>query len=187
MSRLYRIRIAESTQRHLRVEDGFQIRLEVLNVLAPEQMKELLAKELAGLGFEREGDLMTRSEEDGVLLQVDLQESTLTARVCSEDKVELAVEKTRGIEEEVLEEGKKRLQADVMRELEAKVAEKQAELERETTRGLNQTLLDLREELNPASNRAIAAALKIRARQLGTIEEISENLETGEITIRVEV
>ena len=188
MSRVYRIRVAESTSRHIRVEDGFQVQLELLNILAPEQMSELLATELEGLGFERDEGRMHRSDEDGVQLEVDLErEGTVTARLSAGEDLELTVEKTRGIEEEVIEQGRARLEKDVKNELESKVAEAQGKLAEATTELLEKKLRDLRKELDTASNRAIAGALKIKAQQMGQIQEISENAETGEITIKVQV
>ena len=45
----------------------------------------------------------------------------------------------------------------------------------------------LRGELDDAVNRATGEALKEKARQLGEVQEISENAETGELIIRVKV
>jgi hypothetical protein len=187
MSRVYRIRVAESAHRHIRVDDGFQVQLELLNILAPEQMSELLATELEGLGFERDKGRMHRNDEDGVQLEVDLENGTVTARLSAEEDLDLTVERTRGIEEERMEQGRARLEEDVKKELEREVDAAQGKLAEATTELLEKKLRDLRKELDTASNRAIAGALKIKASQMGQIQEISENAETGEITIKVQV
>ncbi len=187
MSRVYRIRVAESARRHIRVDDGFQVQLELLNILSPEQMSELLATELEGLGFERDGDRMHRNDEDGVQLEVDLENGTVTARLSAGEDVDLTVERTRGIEEERMAQGRARLEEDVKKELEREVDVARDKLAEATTELLEKKLRDLRKELDAASNRAIAAALKVKAKQMGQIQEISENAETGEITIKVQV
>lgn len=187
MSRAYRISVSESARRHIRVDDGFQIQLELLNVLAPEQMSELLATELEPLGFEREGDMMRRLDEDGVEIEVDLQAGTVTARSTSTSEVDITVERARRIEEERIKEGRARLEKDVKEQLEREVDEAREKLSEVNTELLEKKLRDLRKELDTASNRAIASALKVRAKQMGEIQEISENPETGEITIKVQV
>ncbi len=187
MSRVYRIRVAESARRHIRVEDGFAVQLELLNILAPEQMSELLATELEGLGFERDEGLMHRKDEDGVHLEVDLEKGTVTARLSAEEDLDLTVEQTRGIEEERMVQGRARLEQDVKKALEREVDVARNKLAEATTERLEKKLRDLRKELDTASNRAIAGALKVKAQQMGQIQEISENAETGEITIKVQV
>lgn len=48
-------------------------------------------------------------------------------------------------------------------------------------------LRDLRAELDSIANRVTAEALKVRASQLGEIREITEDPETGSLTIKVRV
>jgi len=186
MSRVYRIRVAESLRQHIRVKDGFQVQLALLGILSPEQMRELLAAELEGLGFVRDGKKMHRTDE-GIELEVDLVANTVKARVESSQEVNLTVEKTKGIKEERLAQGRAKLQAAVNMELKKGVDAVQNKLTQKVTTRLEQKLRDLRKELDTATNRAIAAALKIKAGQMGQIQESSENPETGEITIKVQV
>ncbi|MGZ3478136.1 MAG: hypothetical protein ACXVCJ_26805, partial [Polyangiales bacterium] len=51
MSRAYRIRVSESIERIVHVEDGVATSLEILPILPKERMQELLAKELEGAGL----------------------------------------------------------------------------------------------------------------------------------------
>jgi hypothetical protein len=66
MSRAIQIRVSESVVRTVHVEDGVQSPLEMLPILAPDRMGELLARELEELGFERDGKVARRTDKDGV-------------------------------------------------------------------------------------------------------------------------
>ena len=62
MSRAYRIKVRESLRRVIRAEDRVSTQLEMLEVLPPEQMAELLAEELKRRGFEEKGDALVRKQ-----------------------------------------------------------------------------------------------------------------------------
>jgi len=187
MSRAYQISVSESAKRHIRVEDGFQAQLEMLGILPAGEMATLLASELAALGFERVDDTMRRVDDDGIEIVIDLETGTVTARLAAEKDVDVTIERSRRIYEEHLEQGRERLRESVQQELEQEIERERDEMSREVTEKLEKKLTDLRHELDRATNRATAEALKVRARQLGEIKEISENPETGEVTIKVEV
>ena len=187
MSRAYRISVSQSIRKHMRVEDGFRAPLEILAVLPAGDMAGLLARELAALGFERDGHIMRRTDDDGVAVDVDLDAGTVTARLAAEADVDHTVERSRQVEEEHAERETRRLEDAARADLERHVDARRAELSREVTETLEGKLRDLRAELDRATNRATAEALKIRARQLGEVKEISENPDTGELTIKVEV
>lgn len=187
MSRAYTIRISESIREHVRVEDGVQTRLEVLAVLSEEEMAELIAKELVDLGFERDGDTLTRTDEDGVEISVDAKSATVTVRVSAEGDVDETIERSARVYEEVLKDSRKRLRDSARAELKGKVDEEREKLTEELANALEAKLRDLRRELDGAGTRATAEALKVRAGQLGEIQEIHENDETGELTIKVKV
>ena len=71
MSRAYRIRMGASNRRVFRAADCISTHLEILEVLPPEQMSELLAAELEGRGYQRKGAILVR-HVDGVTVTVDV-------------------------------------------------------------------------------------------------------------------
>jgi hypothetical protein len=75
----------------------------------------------------------------------------------------------------------------VKRQLESEAEVATESLRVEVTRKLEESLAGVRKELDDAVNRATAEALKQKARQLGEVTEISEDPETGAVTIRVKV
>ena len=187
MSRVYRVSVSGSVDRIVHVEDGVCSQLELLPILAKERMREILAAELSGRGFTREGEVLRRAEDGGVTTEVDLESGTVTVRVAAE--VELKIERTRTarIEEERMKGAREALQkaADAEDEEAAQIAQEHAR--KEATSRLEAKLKDLKKELDSATNRVTAEALKERARQMGEIEEMHEDSETGELTIKVRV
>jgi chromosomal replication initiation ATPase DnaA len=70
----------------------------------------------------------------------------------------------------------------------AKQAEhEQTKVQAEATKRLEGHLADLRKELNGAVNRVTAEALKRKAAQIGQIKEVTEDPQSGSLTIKVEV
>lgn len=187
MSRAYRISVAESLKRHIEVEDGVQSRLELLDILPPEQLAEILAAELEELGFEREGDQMKRVDDDGIEIEVDLKEGTVTVRVSADAELDLQVERSGVAWEEHAKQAEAELRRKAQKSLEAQADAEEERLQREVTDRLEKKLNEIQKELDGAANRATAEALKVRARQLGEVQEIEEDKETGSVTIRVKV
>lgn len=188
MSRAYRIRLSESLRRHIAVDDGICSSLELLDVLPREQMAELLARELAGAGFEeRDEGQWVRVDDEGVVVRVDPLQGTVTVTAGSGEEVE--VSKTREVrayaENDVAT--RERARADIQAELEGEVGEREKALQAKVTEKLEGKLGDLRQELDRISNRVTAEALKRKAASLGEVQEISEDPETGSLTIRVKI
>src|SRR5262245_8597361 len=77
MSRAYRISVRESLRRVLRAHDRVSTQLELLEILSPEEMAELLSLELEKGGFERKDGELVR-EQDGVKVSVDPNTGTVT-------------------------------------------------------------------------------------------------------------
>ncbi len=189
MSRAYRIKVRESLDRTLRAEDSVSTRLEILEVLPPEQMADLLAAELEATGYRREGNVLTR-KQDGVVIAVDPStgEVTVRAEACEEihvegDKEGRAYDDAGPGAKALREKLRQDLQGDLARQANAR----ETALQGEVTDHLEGQLIDLSRELDGAVNRATAEALKIKAAQLGQIKEISEDKEAGSLTIVVEV
>lgn len=188
MSRAYRIRISESLRRHIKVDDGIQSKLEILEILPPEQTAALLERELEAAGFEkREDGQWVRVDEDGVEVRVDAETSTVTVTAQADANVDLERERviTAWAENDATsrERGRKQLE----RELEGEAAQREKNLQAEVTETLEGKLGDLRKELDQISNRVTAEALKQKAASMGEVQEISEDPESGSLTIRVKI
>lgn len=187
MSRAYRIRLSESLRRHIEVDDGICSSLELLDVLPREQMAELLQRELEAAGFEEREGQWVRSDEDGVEVRVDPREGSVTVSAATDKQVELS--KTREIrtyaENDVAT--RDRAREMIQAELEGEVEAERKALQGKVTAKLEGKLGDLRQELDKISNRVTAQALKQKAASLGEVQEISEDPETGSLTIRVKL
>lgn len=191
MSRAYRIAVSESVERIIHVEDGVATTLELLPILAKERQADILADELEQRGFKRDEKnpgTMVRETENGVTVEVDLETGTVKATVTSQADVKRTVERSgtygdRVREEDVRGDLEKKARAQAERE----IAAEEERLRREATRRLEEELRDLRQELDGVVNRTTARALKERAAQVGEIEEMVEDPETGSLTIKVRV
>ncbi|MBI1917588.1 MAG: hypothetical protein HYS12_23080 [Planctomycetes bacterium] len=189
MSRAYRISVRESLRRVLRAHDRVSTQLELLEILSPEEMAELLSQELEKRGFERKDGELVR-EQNGVQVSVDPKTGTVT--VASESSQEVELEGSRegtawddaGPSATNVRAGlKKQLQQD----LEKQADKKTSELQSQVTDRLEKQLGDLRQELDQAINRVTAESLKEKARRMGQIKEMTEDPQTGSLTIVVEV
>ena len=190
MSRAYRISVSESVHRHIRVADGIRTQLELLDVLGGQAMCELLAEELAGRGFARQGEQMVRTDEDGVEIAIGVEGDNaghVTVRLAREKDVEILAERSKRAYEENADRERERLKKQVAKDLERREQDEEQKLSAEVTEILERKLRDVRAELASISHRVTAAALKVRAGQLGEIREISEDPETGSLTIKVRV
>jgi hypothetical protein len=186
MSRAYQIRIKESVKEHIRVQDGVCSSLEILDILPRETMGEILARALAEKGFERDGDVMRRVDE-GIEIEVDLKEGTVSARLAAEKDLDLTVERSRTVAEEIAARETERLREHVKQGLQREVESERERLTDEVASKLEKHLINLRRELDQVVNRVTAEALKQKAASLGEIQEVSEDPETGSITIKVKV
>jgi hypothetical protein len=185
MSRAYRISVAETLRRHIHVDDGVKTTLELLQVLPPERMAGLLADELAKLGFEPADDgKMRREDDDGVEVTVDTKEGSVTVRLAAEKNLELT-DKRSVLTERESSSAKKQLQQRAREALEQKAERETEKLRQEVTETLERKLKDLHQELDGVVSRVTREALKEKAQQMGEIQEISEDEETGSMTIRV--
>ena len=190
MSRAYRIKVSESLSRVIRAGDRVETQLELLDSLPAENMAALLEQELAGLGFQRQGDLLVRQQND-VTVEVDATTGTITARVEADEQLELEKEGeavvyddlTRKQSQQIQESKREELQEQIQKE----VNEVESQLQKEVTDRLEAELVDLRGELDQAVNRITAEALKQKAAQIGQIKEMTEDQESGSLTIVLEV
>ena len=190
MSRAYRIKVKESSHHVLRASDHVSSQLEILEILPPERMLDLLANELQKRGFQKDGEKLTRREKDGVLVEVDPATATVTVRVETEEAVTLAAEREGW---SAAQKGKQHdndrdnLRKSLLQDLQRQADKKTADLQKKVTDQLEGHLADIRKELDQAVNRVTADALKEKAAQIGQIKEMSEDAQTGSLTIVLEV
>ena len=189
MSRAYRIKVREAQNRVVKAKDHVSTQLEVLSILPPEQMADLLAAALEERGFERCGDQLSR-EEDVVVVVVDVTTGTVSVHTEGERAVTVEGDLD-GYATDQAGEGAKRTREALEKELHKKLDQQasghEAKLQTEVTDRLEGKLSDLRKELDQVVNRVTAEALKRKAAQLGQIKELTEDPQTGNMTIVLEV
>lgn len=186
MSRSYRIKVRESLRRVIKASDHVGSQLELLEILAPEQMAELLAKELVARGFERSGTTATRTTK-GVTVTVDLECGEVTVRSDSQENLKLETERDRIVYEERTSAAEKDLRDRLKESLEKDAQDRQTQLQKQVTDRLERELGDVKKELDGAVNRATAEALKVKAAQMGQIKSLTEDPSGNSLTIIIEV
>jgi hypothetical protein len=186
VSRAIQVRVSESVVRTVHVEDGVQAPLEMLPVLAADRMAELLAHELAGLGFTRDAMIARRVDDDGVEITVDLAAGTVHVKLAAGAELAEEIEVSARAAAEQRGPVEDRLRDDAMRELDQRLTAQTEALRQKVTAQLERKLGDLRAELEGAIGRATVAALTERAGQLGEIESVVAD-EAGNVTIKVKL
>jgi hypothetical protein len=189
MSRAYRIAVKESIKRIVRARDHVSTDLEILGILPKEQMAELLAEALGRRGFKQKGKEMVRTKK-GVTVSVDTDSGKVTVQSDIEQEVKIEGERIGRSYDDAGPNAKKtkeNLRKELQADLEKQVDERAAQLQSEATDKLEAELGDLRQELNQVVNRVTAEALKQKAGQMGQIKEMTEDPQSGSLTIVVEV
>jgi hypothetical protein len=184
VSRAIQVRVSESVVHTVHVEDGVESPLEILPILPPERMADLLARELEALGFTRSGNTCKRTEPDGIEITIDLAAATVAVKLGAGARLEETVDLSAAVGIERKDSAEANLRERAIRELDARVADKSEALRREVTVQLEAKVADLKRELDGAIGRATIAALTEKAAQLGRIEETHQD-EAGNVTIRV--
>src|SRR5262245_54368357 len=189
MSRSYRISVRESVSKVIKAEDKVSTQLEILEILPGEDMASLLAAELAQHGFTEEDGQMVR-EEDGVKIAVDTCTATVTVSAEASETTKVEGERHGRAYDDVgphagqVREG---LRQEMQKDIEKKVEEKTSSLQGKVTDKLEGKLGELQTELDQVVNKVTADALKIKAAQMGQIKEMTEDPQSGSLTIIVEV
>lgn len=191
MSRAYRIRIAasESIRRDISAHDEICTELELIEILPPEQMADLLRESLAQRGFEERDGKMERTR-DGTTVSIDPLTAEVTIRVEASESVE--VNRTKEIwtsdpTAQGQEHAREKLKEAIQKELQQAIDPKEGVLQRKVSAELEAQLGDLSEELSRVSNEVTREALKQKANSLGAIKSLSEDPQAGTLTIKIEV
>ena len=194
MSRAYRVQVRESLRHVVRARDHVSTQLELLDILPAEQMADLLGGALEGRGFRREGDVLVRRDA-GVTITVEPVTGVVTARAEAEQQVDLEAQREGRVyddwggasRQKAEAELRQRLSREMKEDFDRQAEQKTAALQKEVTDRLEGQLLDLRAELDQVVNRVTAEALKRKAAQLGQIKEMTEDPQSGSLTIVLEV
>lgn len=191
MSRAYRITVKESETRHLKAGDEICTDLEILEILPPEDMGTLLRNELAKRGFEEQDDgTMTRTEKNGVTVTIDPCNGQVTVKAETGEMINQEVKRDAtgfndvGPNEKSLRE---RVKEQLKSDLDRKFEQEQSRLQTEATQELEKRLDELKPEISQIVNQVTRDALKQKAQQMGTVTEVSEDAESGSLTIKLEV
>ena len=189
MSRAYRITVKESLARELAASDEVCSNLEILEILPREQMAELLRGELIGRGFEEAGEKLIRTG-NGVTVVIDAKSGEVSVKAETADSVELEAQRDDWGYDDVgpgHESIRRRMAEQLKQDLERRAGQQQERLQNEVTEKLEGAMDEVRKELGQAVNRVTAEALKKKAASIGQIKEMSEDPESGSLTITVEV
>jgi hypothetical protein len=189
MSRSYRISVRECVNRVIKAEDRVSTQLEILEILPPEQMSGLLGDALEKQGYRREGEVLVK-EEDGVVISIDSRTGEVSVSAQASESTKVEVERQGRAYDDIgphASQVRENLRQEAVKDAERKVNEKTQQLQGKVTDRLEGKLGDLRQELDKVVNRVTGEALKRKAAQMGQIKEISEDQESGSMTIVVEV
>jgi FtsH ternary system domain X5 len=151
---------------------------------APERAHASASRQRVKRGFTLEGNVARKSPEPGIVIEIDGDASTITVKVESDLDLKL-----RGEEHQVPADGASQALARQRIEIGLEsIAKEKAELaRRELTERLEGKLRDLKVEIDDAVTRATGEALKEKARSMGEVKEITEDPETGSLTIKIEL
>ncbi|MSP55142.1 MAG: hypothetical protein EXR69_05995 [Myxococcales bacterium] len=181
--------MSEGVQRVVHVEDGVQGCIEVLPILAPERMSELLAAELEKRGYARTGvsgeEVLVKVGDDKVTVEINVRTGTVTVSIAEDITVDVKVGGT-GLAESV-EAAAALARMAANRQVATAIAPLREQARQAATAKLESELIELRPELDAAVTATTAEALLEKARQLGDIESIEGSAEAGTLTIKVRV
>ena len=189
MSRAYRISVSDSITKVVCAEDHISSELEILEILPLDQMADLLAEELVKRGFERDGDEVNRVDGD-ISVTVNVKTGVVTVRAATSEEVEIVGNKDGYMYDDYGPDkatAEQQLREKLKKELEKGADKEREKLQKQLTDSLEKELVEIRKELDQAVNRATAEALKQKASQMGQIKELTEDPESGSLTIVVEV
>jgi hypothetical protein len=190
MSRAYRITVKESESRHLKAGDEICTQLEILEILPPEDMATLLKEELKKRGFQEEDDGTMIRKDGDITVKVDPCSGEVSVKAETEATVNQEARREAtgfndvGPNERNLRE---KVKDQLKQDLDKKFDTEQSKLQEKATQELEKHLQEIQPEISEVVNQVTRDALKQKAQQMGTVKEISEDAESGSLTIKVEV
>ena len=189
MSRAYKIKVKERGKHVVRASDHVSTQLELLEILPCERMAELLANELKKRGFKQQGENLIRTAKDGIVIEIDPADASVTVK--AETAQTVTVEGERQVwtdaDGKLLKRDEENLRKALRQDLQREAEQQKTDLQKKVTDKLEGQLADIRKELDQAVNRVTAEALKEKAAQIGQIKSLTEDTQTGSLTIVLEV
>ena len=150
MSRAYRITVRETDRQVLTAGDAVGTCLGLLEVLPAEEMAALLEKELTGLGFRKDGELLRR-DTNGVTATVNPKTGDVTVRAEVKAEVELSSIREGLAYDDVGPNAKnvnEKLREQAKQDLQRQADHERNKLQREATKKLEGQLCDLKPDLD---------------------------------------
>lgn len=190
MSRAYRVSVSESVTQIICVDDEISTNLDLLEILPQEEMATLLEGELKKDGFEKNADGQLERQQEKVTILVDPQSAKVTVRANGTEEVTKTQTQTGHYYDDVgpgKEQREQQLLQSAQDALEKQLEEEKQRLQDQITSELEGSLEDVRRELGQAVNRTTAEALKRKASRMGQIKEMTQDPDSGSLTIVVEV
>lgn len=184
MSRPYRLRVAETVRRHVVVEDGLECGLDLLQIVPREEETQILEEELARRGFVIEAGTARREDASGVVAQIDLAARRVHVGKRAEREIERT--ETRIVSSDTAQVTEQQ-RAAVRRQAELSLEREREQERRALTAEIEAGLADLRAELDEIAVKVTQEALRRKAARMGEIESVTEDPESGSLTIRIRV
>jgi hypothetical protein len=185
-SRPYRITVKETLRKILVAEDSVQTTMDLLPILPPEQTSAILVRVLKEHGFSEEDGQLVRSS-GGVITEIDPGTGQVTVSAGSSEEFDESKEGDLPACPPCAERAKESLREGLLEKLANEADERKRDLQTEVSDRLEEALGELGCELERVANQVTSSALKRKAAELGEIKHITQDTETGAMTIVVEV
>lgn len=190
MSRAYKISVSESLRQIVKGKDDVSTRLELLELLPCDQMAAIMTSDLLEQGFQREGEVLVR-RQDGVTISIHPESGEVKVSSELSEEVDLQKEEVGYGDADSGRSGRRKaeeqLRKQAREDLQQQADTAADKLTQKATQQLEDVLRDLQGELDGVVNRVTAQALKKKAAQIGEIKSLTEDPESGSMTIVLEV
>ena len=200
MSYAYRIEVKESRLVEVTGKDSFTTRVEVVDVLPPAEMRDILENKLAEGGFSKDGETMVKAEGD-VEVRIHTGTRDVTVSSSREATRQVDVKLHRSLEAHSPSEitGANQRRDAIRKDLETEAREKldhqakvagelmENQLRETATRALKEALPKVREELGRIGHATQAQALETKARRMGRVERVEHDPQNQSMTIVVKL
>ena len=193
MSQTYKVRVKQTIRDTVNVGREWRQKIDLLQLLPADRMGGLLALELEKDGWEKAQDGKVTKKHDQFDLEFDPVTRQLKIVYEQEQDIELDIDREIDVYDYLDDESRANQEGHrkVIREADAELKEESQLLEKEMLKELESTQDEMLQEIDQVMQdkveKAQIEALKEKARSLGDIQSISENIEAGEVTIRVKV